>query len=182
MKGVIFTELVRFMETTISPEFADEVLVNADLPNEGAFTSVGNYPAAYAGKMIEAAVELSGVNAQDLSRQFGRTLFSRFIVLFPEIMARYDNATDMLDNVGPHIHTEVCTLYPDAQPPQVTTEKKDDLLIVRYSSHRPMAAIAFGLIEQCLIHYADKREVKWERDAPAHSASFVIGPAVTPAK
>ncbi|MEP0077514.1 MAG: heme NO-binding domain-containing protein [Parasphingorhabdus sp.] len=176
MKGVIFTELVRFMEETVSPEFADKVLVNADLPNNGAFTSVGNYPTAHAAKMIEAAVELSGIDASELSRQFGRTLFSRFIILFPEILSRYKNASELLDNVGPHIHTEVCTLYPDAQPPQVSTEKKGDRLIVRYSSHRPMAAIAFGLIEQCLIHYGDNREVSWERDAPAFSASFIIAP------
>ena len=174
MKGVIFTELVRFMEQTVSADFADDVIVKADLPNDGAFTTVGNYPTAYAAKLIEAAVELSGIDAPELSRQFGRVLFSRFIVLFPEIMARYENATQLLDNVGPHIHMEVCTLYPDAQPPQVTTEKRGNDLVVKYSSHRPMAAIAFGLIEQCLIHYGDPRQVSWERDAPAYSASFAI--------
>ena len=44
MLGIVFTTLVDMLEEKISPEFADEVLVEADLENEGAFTAVGYYP------------------------------------------------------------------------------------------------------------------------------------------
>ena len=43
MLGIVFTSLVDMLEENISPEFADEVLVEANLENDGAFTAVGYY-------------------------------------------------------------------------------------------------------------------------------------------
>jgi len=43
MLGIVFTSLVEMLEDNISPEFADEVLVEANLENDGAFTAVGYY-------------------------------------------------------------------------------------------------------------------------------------------
>ena len=63
MKGIIFTELVRFMEKVQSADFADAVISGAELPNDGAFTSVGNYPSEYALKMVGQASEQSGIEA-----------------------------------------------------------------------------------------------------------------------
>ena len=48
MNGVIFTELVSFLETVHGVAFADAVISESRLPNDGAFTSVGNYPSAQA--------------------------------------------------------------------------------------------------------------------------------------
>ena len=175
MKGIIFTELVRFMEKVQSPEFADQVLTGAALPNEGAFTSIGNYPSDYALAMVGQASEQSGIDAAELCRLFGKYLYGRFTVLYPHIMESYKTAEALLTHVGSHIHAEVCVLYPDAKPPQVTAEVENGATVVRYESHRPMAAIAHGLVEGCMGHYDDPRKLEWSCAEDGKSAVFTIG-------
>lgn len=174
MKGVIFTELLGFIEHKAGAEFAEDVLEAADLPNHGAFTNIGTYPAAHALRLVEIASEKSGIPASDLSIEYGEWLFDRFTVLYPEIMAKYGTAETMLDHVGSHIHQEVIVLYPDAKPPTVSSTHTNGKMVIEYSSHRPMAHIAFGLVRGCMNHYGDDRIVHWEADADPTSARFII--------
>jgi len=172
MKGVIFTELVAFMERAQSPEFVDELLVDAALPNDGAFTSVGNYPSEYALQMVTLASEKTGIEAAELCRLFGNYLYQRFMTLYPDIMAEYQSAEDLLAHVGSHIHTEVCILYPDARPPVIKTSSDDGDFIVHYESHRPMAAIAFGLVQGCMQHFDDPRDLVWDAKGSGNVSMF----------
>jgi hypothetical protein len=174
MKGVIFTELVSYMETVHGVAFADAVISESRLPNDGAFTSVGNYPSQQALTMVEVAARLSGTDGAVLCEDYGAWLFGRFGVLFPTIMANYPTAESLLMHVGSHIHEEVRVLYPDARPPEITAENAGDTMIVRYRSHRPMAHIAYGLIRQCLIDYDEPRIVRWHGSGRADEATFII--------
>lgn len=174
MKGVIFTELVRFMEQVQSPEFADSVIDGAKLPNDGAFTSVGNYPSDHAVKLVQQASEQSGIDGAELCRLFGKYLYERFSVLYPHIMEEYDTADALLAHVGSHIHAEVCTLYPDARPPVVETAIENGKTSMRYQSHRPMAAIALGLVQGCMENFDDQRSLEWEVADNGKSATFSI--------
>jgi hypothetical protein len=80
MKGVIFTELLGFVEHKAGVEFAEDVLDAAALPNHGAFTKIGTYPAAHALRLVEIASEKSGIPASDLSVEYGEWLFNRFTI------------------------------------------------------------------------------------------------------
>ena len=174
MKGIIFTELVRFMEKVQSPEFADQVISGAELPNDGAFTSIGNYPSEYALAMVGKASEASGIEGPELCRLFGVYLYDRFTILYPYIMESYKTAEALLTHVGSHIHAEVCVLYPDAKPPQIVAEVVGGTTIIRYESHRPMAAIAHGLVQGCMAHYQDTRQLEWDCAEDSKSATFKI--------
>ena len=174
MKGVIFTQLIRHLEETGGEVFVDEVIMKAELPNDGAFTSIGSYPAAHALKLIETVSEITGQPAGVLAENFGEYLFGRFVVLYPEIIGRYANAEDMLEHVGSHIHKEVVVLYPDAKPPQIRVSASAEQTTVHYSSHRPLAHIAYGLIRGCLKHYGDQRRLEWTGEGELSSASFRI--------
>jgi hypothetical protein len=176
MKGVIFTELIRFMEAQ-SAAFADEVVREAALPNDGAYTSVGSYPSAQALAMVHAASRVSGQSEEELCRQFGNFLFSRFLILFPHITSAYTTAEALLGHVGTHIHEEVCVLYPDSRPPQITARRDGTRTIMTYQSHRPMAAIAFGLIQGCMAHYGDPRSVSWSASSRGRAATFILSEA-----
>ena len=66
MLGIVFTTLVDMLEEKISPEFADEVLVEADLENEGAFTAVGYYPFSEMEKILTVLVNKTGQSADEL--------------------------------------------------------------------------------------------------------------------
>lgn len=173
---MIFTELVGFLEATGGEVFADDVITATALPNDGAFTTVGNYPAAWAIGLVETAARLTGHDANRLCEDYGHYLFARLRTHFPAVVERYRSSDAMLSHVASHIHEEVRVLYPDARPPLVETTADGDALRVRYESHRPFAHIAFGLIRACLAHYGDPRIVTWERSGTPYAAWFRVAP------
>lgn len=159
MKGVIFTELLNFVESKGGAVFLEDVIEHANLPNNGAFSTVGTYPSEYASALVKSASDLSSIPAQQLCLEYGEFLFHRFTILYPELLASYHNADGILSHVGTHIHQEVKLLDPEAQPPQVSTREEDGALIIEYQSHRPFAHIAHGLIIGALAHYKDGRKL-----------------------
>lgn len=174
MKGIIFTELVNFMEKQGGVLFADEVLEEADLDHGGGYSTVGTYRHEEALALVGIVSARTGTSVPELCETFGRFLFERFLILFPEIMQRFTDVDALLDHVGPHIHEEVRILYPGAQPPRVSTERKDGALLVHYESHRPMAHIAFGLIAQGMVHFCDARVLRWTHNSNGDRATFQL--------
>jgi hypothetical protein len=174
MKGVVFTELVGFLEARYGTAFADTVLEAANLPNQGGFTSVGNYSSALALQIIETAADMAHETHADFCADYGSYLYARLAQQFPTIVGAYGTAEAMLAHISSHIHAEVSILYPDARPPRVTTQVDGDSTIVHYESHRPLAHLAFGLIRQCLVAFGDTRQPVWLDDNSSYQASFAL--------
>lgn len=175
MKGIIYSELVGFLDVKGGPDFTEQVLDNAELPHGAAFSRVAQYPWEQAVQVVTSASKISGLDANDLCEEFGRFLFDRFTVLYWEIVDRYPTAEGMLSHVESHIHEEVRILYPDAAPPTVSTWAEDDGFVVQYSSHRPFAHIAYGLVQGCMQHFGDDRSIKWVNpDSSGKTAHFRI--------
>ena len=77
MLGIVFTSLIDMLEDKVSPEFADEVIVEANLTNDGAYTAVGYYPFEEMQKIVGILVQKTGKSANDLLRDFGYYLFGK---------------------------------------------------------------------------------------------------------
>lgn len=60
MLGIVFTSLIDMLEETVSPEFADDVIVEAELANDGAYTAVGYYPFEEMQRMLGVLVKKTG--------------------------------------------------------------------------------------------------------------------------
>ena len=161
VKGIIFTELVGFLDHAGGPDFAEKVLEDAGLPHGGAYSRVARYPWQEAVRVVEAASRETGAEFSDLCQQFGAYLFERFTVLYPEIIGRYSDAEALLSHVEDHIHEDVKILYPDAEPPTVTVRNEGNRLRVEYASHRPFAHIAHGLVAGAMNHFGDLRDLEW---------------------
>lgn len=172
MKGIIYSELLGFLDEKGGPSFTEQVLEGAQLPHGGAFSRVSRYPWEQAVQVVTSASRLSGLDANDLCQEFGRFLFDRFTVLYTEIVNRYPTAEGMLDHVESHIHEEVKVLYPDAVPPTVRSWKEDDGFVVEYASHRPFAYIAHGLVEGCMKHFGDTRTIEWINPDPTGKTAY----------
>lgn len=71
MKGVIFVELLKMAEDDFGEDAVDMVLDKIDLDNDGAFTTVGNYPCSELVKIVMALSEHSGISPEALQRKFG---------------------------------------------------------------------------------------------------------------
>lgn len=172
MKGIIFVELVRFLEDTHSPEFADAVILASGVASDGAYTVHANYDSTEAVKLLVTAGAMQGIDAVESCRRFGHFIFRRFLKLYPNIIVRYTSAEDMLSFVGTHIHDEVRIMYPDAHTPHITAKVSGAALEMTYTSHRPMAPLALGLIEACMAHFGDPRVLTWSFSNGNRAATF----------
>lgn len=147
MKGVIFTSFVEWTEERWSFELSDRMIRAANLPNDGAFTSVGTYDHDHLLRMVVALSEITEESVPDLVVSFGHDLFGRLHRTHPWVDDGVEHLFDLLERLEEHIHVEVRKLYPDAELPRFESTRDGDASITMlYSSMRPLAALAIGLI------------------------------------
>lgn len=156
MRGILFTEYFEFAVSEAGEQVLDEVLIELGDSITGAYTSVGNYSFSEFAKIHTGLAAKLGVSPDDLARQFGTVLLSRFKELFPDYFEGVESGVAFLEKVGAHIHEEVKKLYPDAKPPEIFVEWQNAVpAFLVYQSHRPLAAVAEGLASACLKDFGD---------------------------
>lgn len=175
MKGTVFVELLKMAEGAFGEDVVDEVLDKADLENGGAFTTVGNYPCSELVKIVEAFSEHSGLSQEMLQRKFGHWMLDHFGENYPEFFKEKKGSFEMLEAIDGEIHVEVRKLYPEAELPRFTTERKsDDFLEMVYSSPRPLVGFCHGLIEACVDRFDEKAEIYRTPATAKNSTLFQI--------
>ena len=86
-----------------------------------------------------------------------------------------DSAAHMLKQIDDHIHVEVQKLYPDAELPSFSYTQQEAILILSYSSPRPLALVAHALVGACLKYFGDNEQLLASDIAEDHkSAHFTI--------
>ena len=163
MKGVVFVEFLEMVEDRFSPEIADRIIEASDLPSGGAYTGIGSYDHA---EMVQLVTQLSaatGTPAPVLVHTFGKYMFGRFAVLYPQLFEGIESAYSLLEKIDSTIHVEVRKLYPDAELPrfECNTSEPGRLTLI-YRSPRGFADLAAGLIEGCIEHFGDTIDVQRE--------------------
>lgn len=175
MKGVIFSEMVRWVEEAYSPAIADKMITRASLPNDGSFTAVGNYPHEQVLAMMMALVDLTGKAASDLMEAYGVWLAYRFVQLYPHVFEQHTDTASVLRGVNEIHRKAVTTLYPDARTPNVLVEHNGQELEVSYVSHRPFADLAYGLIKGYIAFFGeDLTVVRDDETLGSNFAHFAI--------
>jgi len=177
VKGIIFTELIDFIERHAGIVVTEEIIERAGLEKSGAFTSVGDYPHEEALKLVTAAAVTLDARPEDLMRQFGAELFDHLLSGHADFLGEQPgDALAFLSSLQTHIHNEVRKLIPNSNPPFISTGTKDGKMIVSYESHRPFALIALGLIEGCCAHFDQSLRVHWDENLGADdsTAQFTI--------
>lgn len=147
MLGIIFTNLVEMIETEISAEMADEILDEADLSTDGAYTSVGHYPFEDVLAIVTLLSEKTDTPIPDLIFAFGQYLFPILVAGHKHILPENATLMDLLVQLDSNIHVEVLKLYPNATLPTFTIlEQTADNIVLEYSSPRQLDTLAAGLI------------------------------------
>ena len=177
MKGMLFTELLDFIDRHCDVTTAEQIIDGAGLESLGAYTAVGNYPHDEMVKLVVSASAVLQLPAQALMRQFGQELFPRLYESHPQFFEEgVNDAPHFLARIQQHIHDEVVKLYSDSNPPTVLVSREPGLLKVNYESHRPFALVALGLVEGCFEYFGKPVAVEFDDDLDATSstAQFVI--------
>lgn len=152
MRGIMFTEFTAFAEEKFGLVACQKVLDQAALSTDGSYTNVGNYPYSDLEAIVVTLVDMvDDLDAEQLLFDFGYWLAGRFRTSYASFFEEHDNALSFLASIDDHIHVEVRKLYPDSVPPRVfLTKESDDRYVLRYESHRPLAAVALGLTQGSL--------------------------------
>ncbi len=160
MKGVVFTEFLRFVENQYDVFTVDQLITATKPPSEGVYTSVGTYDA---NELIAMIVELStvvGVSVADLVKSFGSHLFSHFVTAHAETLGDVKTTEQLLASVENRIHVDVRKLYPNAELPTLEFQQLDESTSeLFYTSSRPFADLAEGLIASTITHFGDPIEL-----------------------
>ena len=171
MKGVVFQEFIQMVESTFSPEMADQIIDASELSTGGAYTCVGTY---HHDEMVRLVLQLSTrtcIPVPALLHAFGKHLLGRFALMYPRHFAGRTSTFELLEVLDNKIHVEVRKLYPDAELPVFDhTFTAPDTMTFVYRSKRPFADLASGLIAGCIDHFDERIEVKRE-DYPCESGS-----------
>lgn len=150
MKGMVFTELLEMIEDKWGSVALQKVIDGANLPNNGAYTSVGTYPHGEAVAIVQSLSAYTGIAADGLLEAFGYHLFGRLAAGFPNLLATVSDPFEVLLNIEQLIHVEVKKLYPDARPPMFHGKLLDSgKLEMVYESSRGMGSLAVGLMKGC---------------------------------
>jgi len=162
MRGIIFTELYELVEQKFGFELLDDIIVDLELTNDGAYSSTGNYPFSELLNILVKLHEHTKIPINTLLEVFGEYLFKRLLDMHPEF-ALTDNVLDFLDNVENYIHIEVKKLYPDAELPKFKIVSKDENSFkFYYISSKKLHYLAKGLIQGLSNHYNQPLEIKME--------------------
>ncbi|MEL6347782.1 MAG: heme NO-binding domain-containing protein [Myxococcota bacterium] len=164
MKGMVFVELMDFIEDQFGFDVADNIIENADLSTGGAFTSVGTYPASDAVAIVVGLHEQTQLPIPDLLKTFGRHLFGQLAGAHPEFIEGVTSPFALLRQIENHIHVEVRKLYPDAELPtfQDDGSDRDDEMVLTYYSARGLGDLCEGLILGCFDHFDASVEIRRE--------------------
>ena len=150
MRGVVFTELIEFVEDKLGFDIADKMIEQSKLDNGGAFTQGGNYPFKDMVKLLTSLSELTGKKPAELLEIFGEHLFGVLVKIYGKNIKENETALSFIDSVENYVHVEVKKLYPDVELPTFTTTYKDDKkIIIIYQSEKKLDAFAHGLIKAC---------------------------------
>ncbi|WP_035054573.1 heme NO-binding domain-containing protein [Andreprevotia chitinilytica] len=172
MLGMVFTEFVEMVESTYSPELADEMLVAANLPHGGAYTAVGYYPHDEIIRLVVTLSQLTGTPVETLVQAFGRHLLRVFVRAYPSFFTSKKDIFELLASVDAEIHREVRKLYPDAQLPRFEVLQRDARsMTLTYRSPRSMEALAMGLMEGVAEHFGTPVTISQEKAPPPDTAT-----------
>ncbi len=175
MKGIVFVEFLKLVENQFSTDMVDTIIDAAELPSNGAYTSVGYYDHTEMVKLVSVLSEKTGIAVTDLLKLYGNYLFSRFYNLFPQYFQGADTAFDFLDKVDKYIHAEVLKLYPDAQLPKIIVISRDETnIVMEYQSPRHFNDLAYGLIEGCFTYYQTAVTIKMQPSVNQSGATEFI--------
>lgn len=146
MRGLIFTELFELIEDKFGFEALDDIIVKADLANDGAYAATGNYPFSELLSIVVKLHEHTQIPIDTLLEVFGEYLFTRLFEAHPQFSGT-KNILEFLENVETYIHIEVKKLYPDAELPKFDIVAKDEKSFTfYYISAKHLHHLAKGLI------------------------------------
>lgn len=174
MKGMVFVELMEMVEEKFSAKMLQDIVDAADLPDGGAYTTVGTYDHKQLLRLVSCLSEKVDTPIPTLVKAFGQHLFQSLLRDYPQKFHGVKDAFEFVAMIDGNVHVEVLKLYPDAELPSFACERTgpDDLKLI-YRSKRPFADLAHGMLTACVAHFGEPISIE------RHDEGLIAGTQAT---
>lgn len=160
MTGIVFTQLLEWIENQYSYTVVDHLLLSCDLPSDGVYTTGGSYEHRELWQLVNQFAAMVDLNQADILRAFGHHMFGYFIQTKTFQMKHSDSTFSLLHSLSNIIHDHVHKLHPEAELPKfVAQQLSPNHLQVIYQSERQLGDFAHGLIEASLAHFNEPASI-----------------------
>jgi hypothetical protein len=161
MMGIIFTEFLELVEDKFNYGVVDQLLNECDLDSGGIYTSVGTYDHEELVDMVIKLSDISNTPTNELMKIFGQYLFPRLIEAHGELVKDINDSLTLISRVDNYVHVEVLKLYPNADLPSFQANRiSENELQLNYSSKKPLASFAEGMMYGCAEYFDEHFEIK----------------------
>lgn len=162
MKGMVFTELVEFVEEKFGFDVVDQMLEASLLPQKGAYTQAANYSFDELLAIIVKLSEVTGIEVRVLIETYARHLFGRIVGLYPPMVQGFSSSLPFIAQVDTFIHPAVKKLYPDAELPSFQViSLSDKELVIDYVSNKGLMSMAVGLMHGAADFFGEKLDISY---------------------
>lgn len=159
MKGIVFKEFINLVDSTFGEDAVENIIEKSDLKSQGAYTAVGTYDHKEMLSLVSNLSALTKTPISSLVKLFGEKLCLVFSIKFSDFF-KVKDAYSFIKSIDDIIHVEVQKLYPDAELPKFSYKEEGNKLIVDYSSTRPFADLAEGLLIGVIKHYKESIKIE----------------------
>lgn len=173
MKGIVFTEFMEMVEQSFGLEMVDQLINACPLHSGGSYTKVGTYDHREMVSMVAELSERKKIPAEGLIKIFGKHMFSTFVRDYPVFFEK-QTTFSFLKSLDGYIHIEVRKLYSDAELPKFEYTESEGMLTMHYTSKRPFADLAEGLIAEAVKYFKEPIEMIVTDRSDPHQRDFVL--------
>lgn len=164
MKGIVFTEFLELVEDKFGLEMVDHIILESNLPSEGAYTSIGTYEFSEMMSLLTNLSKNTSISKDNLLRTFAEHFFGVIETNYSELLNQYKDPLDLLSSIENHIHVEVKKLYPEAELPTFEVlSKTDSELVMMYNSSRAMYSFGLGLMHKTFEHFNKRAVIDFQK-------------------
>lgn len=157
MKGAIFTGFAEYVEKEHGLTAWLKILDSCELASNGEYLATELYDDAEFKLLADTLGAIIGFDREHIFRGFGEHFFPALMSVGLAHVKEIDNLFDFMRAVDSVIHIEVQKSDPLAYTPTLLYDQpQENVLVVRYLSHRQMCHFAEGLIFGAAAHFKQK--------------------------
>lgn len=159
MHGFIILEFEKFVLTTYGFPAWAQILRQAGLVGK-EYTALVSYPDEEMFSMVAASVHQTGVDQEELMRNFGHSLAPNLLRVYRSYLDPSWRTMDLLEHAEKGMHKAVRG-HDAAQTPPILdiARQSQNHLTIDYRSPRRLSALALGIVEGVAAYYGEQDRI-----------------------
>ena len=156
MHGIIFSELRKYVDTTLGNGAWTATLADAGLANK-LYLPIQEYPDTDVVALVTSASRTTGLPVPSILEDFGEFIAPALLGLYRTLVKPEWKTLDLLEHTEQTIHSVVRARNPGAKPAELSAVRVGpDLVDLTYFSQRKLCPVAKGIVRGMGKHFGEE--------------------------